>query len=522
MAKPEQQPAWKELTRLASELSRRDVTDLLDDEARNRKLRLTLPGMLLDLTRQRLDTPVIGTLLDLAEQQSLPPRIDALFGGEHVNTTEDRPALHTALRAAPGEAPATAERDVQQTLARLREFATTVLEGRVRGFTGRAFTDVVHIGIGGSNLGPKLAVQALEPASGGLRCHFVANIDGVALSSALSRLDPATTLFVVVSKSFSTLETRVNAESARSWFLERTADARAMERHFLAVSANTAAAAEFGIPASMVYPMWDWVGGRYSLWSAVGLPIALTAGPDGFEALLEGARAVDRHFHTTPLERNAPVLMALTGIWNYNFLGAASLAVLPYDRRLRLLPDYLQQLEMESNGKSVHHDGSPVGVHTMPVVWGGEETSAQHSFHQLLHQGTRAFTADFLLTAAPGHELHEHHRWLLANGLAQSQAMMTGEEARDPHRRVSGNKGTTTIVLDSLTPHTLGALLALYEHKVFCQGVIWDINSFDQWGVEVGKRLALPIHEQLGGASAVHQDASTRYLVEHLRGRRQE
>jgi glucose-6-phosphate isomerase len=410
-----------------------------------------------------------------------------------------------------------AEAAVEQTLERLRHFATSVVRGEFRGFTGKAFTDVVHIGIGGSNLGPELAVQALGTRHrSGLRCHFVANVDGAAFAAAVTDLDPASTLFVVVSKSFSTLETRVNAESARSWFLERTVSPAAMEHHFLAVTANTDAAAAFGIPAAMVYPMWDWVGGRYSLWSAVGLPIALSVGPAAFEALLEGARDLDRHFRTTPLAHNAPVLMALTGIWNYNFLGAASLAVLPYDRRLRLLPDYLQQLEMESNGKSVHHDGSPVGVHSMPVVWGGEETTGQHSFHQLLHQGTRAFTADFILTAEPGHRLGGHHRWLLANGLAQSQAMMIGQSSDDPHRRVSGNKGTTTIVLDRLTAYSLGALLALYEHKVFCQGVIWNINSFDQWGVEVGKRLALPIHEQLGGAPALQQDASTRHLIEHL------
>ncbi len=517
MANPEQQPAWQSLTRLASEITRRDTADLAGDANRNRLLRLDPPGMLVDLGKQRLDGQVVSALLALAEQQGLPRQIERLFSGEHVNTTEDRPALHTALRADPGEAPAAVAAEVRDTLARLEEFAAGVIGGRLRGFTGRALEDVVHIGIGGSHLGPELAVQALSDASRPLRCHFVANVDGDALASALRHLDPATTLFVVVSKSFSTLETRVNAESARSWFLERTANADALAHHFVAVSANVDAAAAFGIPASGVYPLWDWVGGRYSLWSAVGLPLALTAGPAAFRALLNGARDMDRHFRQMPLEVNAPALMALAGIWNYNFLGAGTLAVLPYDRRLRRLPDYLQQLEMESNGKSVHHDGTPVGVHTAPVVWGGEETIGQHSFHQLLHQGTRAFTADFVLTAAAGHDLDEHQRWLLANGLAQSQAMMIGQASDDPHRRVAGNKGTTTIVLERLTPYTLGALLALYEHKVFCQGVIWDINSFDQWGVEVGKRLALPIHEQLGGSTASRQDSSTRFLIEYLR-----
>lgn len=515
MGHPEQQPAWKRLSRLAAELARQNLSELVDDTERNALLRIELAGLLLDLSRQRLDRAALDALLELARQQDLPAQIERLFEGEIVNTTERRPALHTALRAAPGERPAIAEGAVQQTLDRLLDFARGVREGRIRGSTGKAFTDVVHIGIGGSNLGPELAVRALGER-GGPRCRFVANVDGAALSAALAGLDPATTLFVVVSKSFSTLETQVNADSARSWFLERTGDPAAIEQHFVAVSANVAAAARFGIPESRVFPMWDWVGGRYSLWSAVGLPIALCVGPDAFQALLAGARELDRHFRREPLERNGPVLMALAGIWNYDFLGANSLAVLPYDARLALLPDYLQQLEMESNGKSVHHDGSPVGVHTMPIVWGGEETTGQHSFHQLLHQGTRAFTADFVLTAQAGHELDHHHRWLLANGLAQSQAMMAGDDASDPHRRVPGNKATTTILLERLDARTLGALLALYEHKVFCQGVVWNINSFDQWGVELGKRLAVPIHEQLGGAAADRQDPPTRYLIQRL------
>jgi glucose-6-phosphate isomerase len=514
--KPEQQPAWKSLTRLASDLAREPLTRLLDDPARNAALRLEAPGMSVDFSKQRLDVAALQGLLALAREQDLEGRRSALFAGEPVNTTEERPALHTALRARSGERPAIAEQPVAESRERLRRFAADVRTGKERGHSGRAFTDVVHIGIGGSHLGPELAVEALA-ADGGLNCHFVANVDGAALGAALAGLDSETTLFVVVSKSFSTLETQVNARSARSWFLERTASLDALTRHFVAVSANVEAARAFGIEADRVYPMWDWVGGRFSLWSAVGMPIALAAGPDTFDALLAGARDMDRHFAETPLEHNVPVLMALAGIWNFNFLGAASLAVLPYTQRLRLLPDYLQQLEMESNGKRVHHDGSPVGVHTMGVVWGGEGTNGQHAFHQLLHQGTRAFSADFIVSAEAGHERLEHHRWLLANALAQSQAMMAGQDAEDPHRRVSGDKASTTIVQPRLNGHSLGALLALYEHKVFCQGVIWDINSFDQWGVELGKRLAVPIHEQLGGAPAPDQDASTRHLIDTLR-----
>lgn len=517
MTAPEQQPAWQDLTRRASALGQTALTALLDDEARNAALRIEAPGLAADFSRQRIDRGVLDALLALAEQQDLPAQIERLFDGAHVNPTEDRPALHSALRARPGERPAATESAVSETLERLLQLAAEVRSGQRRGHSGRAFTDVVHIGIGGSHLGPELAVTALARAGDAIRCHFVANIDGAALTRALAGLDPATTLFVVVSKSFSTLETRINAESARSWFLERTGDPEALSRHFLAVSANVEAAVAFGIAEPMIYPLWDWVGGRFSLWSAVGLPIALAAGPEALRELLRGARDMDQHFRTAPLGANAPVLMALAGIWNFNFLGAASLAVLPYDERLRLLPDYLQQLEMESNGKSVRLDGAPVGVHSMGIVWGGVGTNGQHAFHQLLHQGTRAFSADFIVARTPGHDLDSHHRWLLANALAQSQAMMSGQDSDDPHRQVRGDKASTTLVLETLSPYSLGALLALYEHKVFCQGVVWNINSFDQWGVEVGKRLAVPIHEQLGGASALHQDASTRHLVERLR-----
>jgi len=514
---PEQQPAWQTLSEAAARLGGRPITTLLDDEARNRALTLDAPGMLVDFSRQRLDTAATESLLGLAQQQGLKDQIEQLFSGAHVNTTEDRPALHTALRAEPAERPADLAAEIGQVFERLSRLAADVIHGHRRGYTGRAFTDVVHIGIGGSHLGPELVVDALGGhAGGGPRIHFVANVDGAALHTALRALNPQTTLFVVVSKSFATLETRVNAQSARSWFIERTADPAAVQQHFLAVSANVEAAAEFGIDPALVLPLWDWVGGRFSLWSAVGLPIALRAGPARFMELLRGARDMDQHFRHTPLDRNAPVLMALSGIWNYNFFGAASHAVLPYAQRLRLLPDYLQQLEMESNGKSVHHDGSPVGVHSMPVVWGSEGTNGQHAFHQLLHQGTRAFTADFILVASADHPYDDHQRWLLANGLAQSQAMMAGQSADDPHRAVAGDRPTTTVILPRLDAHSLGALLALYEHKVFCQGVIWNINSFDQWGVELGKRLALPIYDQLGGASAAHQDAATQRLIKHL------
>jgi glucose-6-phosphate isomerase len=523
---PEQQPAWQTLSRLAGEIGLRPLTNLLGDDDRERRLWLPAPGLTLDLSRQRLDGPTLNALLDLAAQQGMDAAVAELFNGTRLNNTEDRAVMHMALRGAPGEFVSIRDADgapiaesVADTMGRVLELAAAVREGRWRGHTGKAIRDVVHIGIGGSHLGPELVVEALDtPQRSGPRCHFVANVDGAALAAVLARVAPDSTLFIIASKSFSTLETQVNARSARNWLLERSADSAALARHFVAVSANVAAAAEFGIPASAVFPMWDWVGGRFSLWSAVGLPVAICVGPQPFVELLRGARDMDRHFRETPAERNAPLLCALTGVWNTNFLGATSHAVLPYAHRLRRLPDYLQQLEMESNGKSVHRDGTPVGVHSMPVVWGGEGTNGQHAFHQLLHQGTRTVSVDFVLMAEAGSNLEEHHRWLLANGIAQSQALMAGQASDDPHRTVAGNRPSSTIVLDAVAPYSLGALLAMYEHKVFCQGVIWNLNSFDQWGVELGKRLAKPIFEQLGGAPDISQDSATRRLLIHLRG----
>ncbi len=509
---PESAQHWKALSRLAA--AQRD--DAADTEELT-PLVVEAAGLYADLSKQRIDPEALSTLIGLAEEMDLAAAIEAQFAGASINQSEARPALHTALRAPSAEVPELA-REAAGTMSHILDLADAVRAGSWRGATGAAITDVVHIGIGGSHLGPELAVEALAgPGNGGPRIHFVANIDGDALQSAVSGLNPERTLFVIVSKSFSTLETRVNAQSARSWFLERMGSLDAIARHFVAISTNLAAADEFGIPAANVYPMWDWVGGRYSVWSPVGIPLAMAIGRSGFNDFLAGARALDEHFRSAPFAENLPVLMALAGIWNYNFLGVTNQAILPYAERLRLLPDFLQQLIMESNGKSVHQDGSDVAVHTMPVVWGGRGTNGQHAYHQLLHQGTRSFAADFIVVAdATSTAPAEHHRWLNANALAQSQAMLLGQASEDPHKRVRGGKPTSTIVLPALTPATLGALLALYEQIVFCQGVIWDINSFDQWGVELGKRLAVPIFEQLGGKSALAQDASTRGLIEYL------
>lgn len=508
--RPETAKHWKALSALAS-----GKTEAAADADGLNPLTVDAAGLHADLTKQQLSDEVIAALIGLAREMGLPEAIEAQFQGETINRSENRPALHTALRADPARVPAIAK-EAAATLDRILNLVEEIRTGAWRGATGAAITDVVHIGIGGSHLGPELAVDALRrPHTGGPRIHFVANIDGAALGQALAGLDPERTLFIIVSKSFSTLETRVNAESARRWFLERMGDQAAIARHFIAISTNLEAAAEFGIPDANVHPMWDWVGGRYSVWSPVGIPLALAIGRQGFLNFLAGARAMDEHFRAAPLHENLPVLMALAGIWNYNFLGVTNQAILPYAERLRLLPDFLQQLIMESNGKSVHQDGSEVSVHTMPVVWGGRGTNGQHAYHQLLHQGTRSFAADFILVA-DGESPAEHHRWLNANALAQSQAMLLGQDAEDPHKRVRGGKPTTTLVLPALSPESLGALIALYEQVVFCQGVIWDINSFDQWGVELGKRLAIPIFEQLGGRSALSQDGSTRGLIHHL------
>ncbi len=469
--------------------------------------------LLIDYSKQRLDDESKRALVALAEQSELPAAIAKLCAGEPVNVTENRAARHMDLRMS-----ANAKAEVADERRRFLALAESVRNGTWRGTTGRPAAAVVHIGIGGSHLGPELVVDALAPAATGPEVRFLANMDGHAVNAALAGLDPATTLVVIASKSFTTLETMLNAAAVKSWFLERTCDPGAIAHHFVAVTANTAAAEQFGVPQAGCFRLWDWLGGRFSLWSAVGLPIAIALGSEAFEELLAGAHAVDEHLRSAPLHRNVPVLLALLQIWNTNFLGASSHAVLAYDRRLKLLPDYLQQLEMESNGKSVRLDGERATTHTCPVIWGGEESNGQHAFHQLLHQGTRAFSADLIACAKPAHDLPNHHAWLLANCLAQSKAMREGRAADEPHRRVEGGHPCTTILLDELTPRALGALLALYEHKVFCASAIWQINPFDQWGVELGKELAAPIYARLRGkGKSATQDPSTEALANAIR-----
>ena len=513
---PQQLAAWRQLNAVATR-QRQAALPALDAE-RVARFSQRLGPLWVVCARQRVDEESRRLLLALAEESGLETAIQDLFAGHHVNVTEDRPALHMALRTPArqddGLAP-TAQAEARQTRQRMMALAEAVRSGRWRGVGGKPMATVLHIGIGGSHLGPALAVEAL--GGDGPNIRFLANVDGAATSAALAGLDPATTLAVVVSKSFGTEETLANAATVRSWFLERTCDPAAVAKHFVAVTANTEAAAAFGIPPAQCLPLPEWVGGRFSLWSAVGLPLAIAIGQAGFDELLAGAGEVDAHFRATPLAGNLPVLLALLQVWNQNFLGCATHAVLPYDHRLRLLPDYLQQLEMESNGKSVRVDGEASAIDTVPVIWGGEGTNGQHAFHQWLHQGTRSANVDFITCARPSHGLAHHHDALLAHCFAQGQALWEGRSAESRHRNVPGGRASTTILLDELTPRALGALLALYEHKVFCASTIWQINAFDQWGVEVGKQLAAPIREALGGASDGVSDPLTNNLVGEVR-----
>ena len=507
---PEQLAAWQRLGALTRDVDR--ATDTRYDHGFSQRL----GPLFLDFAKQRVDSRVRDALVDLASESALPTAIADLFAGARVNHTEARPALHTELRKPTTETKAEVGRERERFL----RFAEDVHSGRCRGVTGERFRAVVHVGIGGSHLGPELACDALDAGGDRPEVRFLANVDGAAVERALAGLQPASTLVIVASKSFETLETRVNAATLRRWFAPLGSVAEAVRCHFVAVTGNTQAAQEFGVAPERRFRLWDWVGGRFSLWSAVGLPVAIALGREPFEELLAGAHSVDAHFADAPPHANVPVTLALLQIWNTNFLGATSHAVLPYDHRLRLLPAYLQQLEMESNGKSTRVDGEPTATHTVPIVWGGEETGGQHAFHQLLHQGTRAFSADFVACARPGHGLPAHHDWLLANCLAQSKALAEGDAAESAHKRVRGGHPSTTILLDALTPESLGALLALYEHKVFAAGSMWRINSFDQWGVQLGKTLAATIHEQLRAADAPGQDASTRALLREIRRRR--
>jgi glucose-6-phosphate isomerase len=507
--------AWRALEAHAKALDGVHMRDLFAaDTGRFKQFTIGFEDqLLLDYSKNRITADTMPLLLDLARAADVEGWRARMFAGEKINATEGRAVLHVALRNRSNTPIRVDGRDVMpevnEVLARLRRFVAAVHAGEWRGATGKPIDTVVNIGIGGSDLGPQMVVEALRAdRRPGFKPYFVSNVDGAHLGWTLDEIDPATTLFVIASKTFTTQETMANAATARAWLVERLGEA-AVARHFVAVSTNAEAVAAFGIDTANMFGFWDWVGGRYSLWSAIGLPIALAIGIDKFEALLAGAHAMDRHFVTAPLERNLPVLLGLIGVWNANFLGHSALALIPYDQGLSRFPAHLQQVDMESNGKSVTRDGRPVPAPTGPAIFGEPGTNGQHAFFQLLHQGSRVIPVDFIVPAKSRKPIGQHHELLLANALGQAEALMRGKNEAEvraelsaqglaganlerlvPHKLFSGNRPSNTILLRELNPYTLGALTALYEHKVFVQGCIWNVNSFDQWGVELGKQLA--------------------------------
>ena len=507
------------------------------DPQRFEKFCLEQAGLLMDFSKTHLDEDCLQDLIQLARVAGLPDAINSLFAGEPVNNTEQRMALHTALRLQDDELPAAIAADVTEVRNHMLAVADQIRNGEWLGYSGKRLRAVVNIGVGGSDLGPLMAVEALQDFHGGhLTFHFVSNIDPTHISRTLAQCDPDTTLFIVASKTFTTLETLANAHAARDWFLGHTGTEAAIARHFLAVSVNVDATAKFGIPEQNVFPMWDWVGGRYSLWSSIGMTIAIALGAEGFRDFLAGGREMDKHFQSAPLHQNMPVIMGLLGVWHINFFGCQSQAVICYDQNLASFPNYLQQLEMESNGKRTQRNGAPVAWNTGCVLWGGVGTNTQHSFHQLLHQGTIVVPVDFIVANRSHHPVGLQHANLYANCLAQSQALMQGRDQASieaemhakgidadtiaqvaPHRVVPGNKPSTTLVYEQLTPRVLGALIALYEHKVFVQSVIWNINPFDQWGVELGKQLSGEIVKTMQEPERQQcLDGSTQALIERF------
>ncbi len=518
-------PGWQALQSHASGMKLVHLRDLFHQQPdRFDHFSTQLDGLLFDYSKQRVDAEVIQLLTALARQQKLPEKIQQLLQGERLNRTEGRSALHTALRSRPDESVvvdgSNVVEEVHAVLAQIRGFVERVRDGRWRGFTGKRITDVVNIGVGGSDLGPKMVCRALRSqADETVDIHFISSIDGAHAADILPRLDPETTLFVVSSKTFTTSDTLSNAAAARVWLTLASGDARAIPLHFVAATADPAEVVAWGLPEENIFPFWEWVGGRYSMWSSIGLPIALYLGMDAFEEMLVGASLVDHHFASEPLEQNIPVLMGMIGIWNSNFLGMPGHVVLPYAAHLNHLSAYLEQLEMESLGKSVTQEGERISYDTGPIVWGGVGSNAQHAFYQLLHQGTRMVPMDFILPIDPAGADPEQYQLTIANCLAQSRAFMVGQESGEPQRRHEGNRPSTTFLLDALLPRTLGMLVALYEHKVFVQSVIWGINPFDQFGVELGKQIALQMHRDLlsDGPLPKEYDSSTAGLLKKIR-----
>ena len=535
---PTSTAAWTTLSNLSKTQGKVPITQLFDQAGRFEKYSIQWEDILVDFSKNRITEEIFSSLLALAEQTELSKAIESMFTGQAINQTENRAVLHTALRNRSNQAILVGGKDVMpeinRVLAQMKNFSDKIFGGSWRGYSGKKITSLVNIGIGGSDLGPVMVTEALKHYQHpDLEIFFVSNVDGTHISETLKKLNPETTLFFIASKTFTTQETMSNAHSARSWFLSHAKEESAIAKHFVALSTNAKAVGEFGIDIQNMFAFWDWVGGRYSLWSAIGLPIACCIGFQRFEELLSGAHAMDLHFRNAPLEKNIPVILALIGIWNTNFLGACSEAILPYDQYLHRFAAYFQQGNMESNGKYVGRDGKKVTYSTGPIIWGEPGTNGQHAFYQLIHQGSHLIPCDFIAPAISHNPLGDHHQKLLSNFFAQTEALMKGKPLAEvehemrkagkseeeikkiaPHRVFEGNRPTNSILLKKITPYTLGQLIAMYEHKIATQGFIWNIFSFDQWGVELGKVLANGIlPELLGEEKVTSHDGSTNGLI---------
>ena len=536
---PTNTTAWKTLLKHYEQMKDVHMKDLFAAEPdRFQQFSLSFENILLDYSKNRITQETIDTLIQLAEECQLKEAIEAMLGGEHINQTEDRAVLHVALRNLTDKPVMVDGKDVmpevKEVLARMEKFSGQVIEGEWTGYTDKPISDIVNIGIGGSDLGPVMVTEALKHYKvPNITPHFVSNVDGTHISETLKSLDPETTLFIIASKTFTTQETMTNAQTAKDWFLKAAGDQEAVKKHFIALSTNKERVEAFGIDANNMFGFWDWVGGRYSLWSAIGMPIACTIGFHCFEDLLDGAHSMDEHFRNEPFEQNLPVILALLGVWYNNFFGAESETILPYDQYMHRFAAYFQQGNMESNGKYVDRNGKKVDYQTGPVIWGEPGTNGQHAFYQLVHQGTKLIPCDFLAPAQSLNPVGDHHEKLLANFFAQPEALMNGKSLTEvesemkkqgmdqgeidelaPYKVFEGNRPTNSILFKILTPRVLGQLLAMYEHKIFVQGIIWNIFSFDQWGVELGKQLAKNILPELDGDSKVSShDTSTNGLI---------
>lgn len=539
---PTETKAWRNLEMIFLTLQASHMRELFaEDPDRFKKFSVQFEDILIDYSKNIINDEALKLLLELAEETEVKQAIDAMFRGERINKTENRSVLHVALRNRSNQ-PITVDGadvmpEVNKVLDQMKKFSESVISGSWKGFTGKPIKNIVNIGIGGSDLGPYMVTEALKPYWTTITPHFVSNVDGTHIAETVKKLDPETTLFIIASKTFTTQETMTNAESARAWFLDKTGGKGDVAKHFVAVSTNTKEVTKFGIAPENMFVFWDWVGGRYSLWSSIGLSIACTIGYSNFVQLLEGAHAMDNHFKNEPFEKNAPVLLALIGIWYNNFFGAASEAILPYDQYLHRFAAYFQQGNMESNGKAIDREGNPVQYQTGPVIWGEPGTNGQHAFYQLIHQGTKMIPCDFIAPAISHNPLSDHHEKLLSNYFAQTEALMNGKtfdevteelekagmtqeeiEFHAPYRVFEGNRPSNSMLFRKLTPRTLGSLIALYEHKIFVQGVIWNIFSFDQWGVELGKVLAKKILPELSSDAVVtSHDVSTNGLINYFK-----